>query len=304
MKRFFYGLGPGLLFFLAACSAANSPSDEPTVNQQGPETGLCSNETGEVDIRGQWAVRADLDVEGTQRQDALISLCPDNPQVAGATAWIKLDFQEAPSGSTVNHIATICALDLSVITAGIGTCPADPADFLEIRIALGGALQTYLPTVQIPGKSSIVAKSPNGSLSTDKFEFFGGTQGSDDDSDGKAGVTLDFTTGGDDPAVAGEVYAEFELSPLFRGRIHNSRCIEGSTQVVLDYYVIDRDIELAGTKLDTEVARQNIPTLRVLNSSTFRALRANGEEDHDFDDDSDGNISCEEILQHSSLFQR
>lgn len=296
-----------MLIGLLGCSAQSNPpsNPEPPGKPSTPETGICAPEESAFALQGQWAVRLELEVQGSERPDAWVTLCPENPQVGIAIAWMKLDYADEVTDGSAAHTATICALELPIVTAGLDSCPSDPAEYLEVRMSLGEAFRQYLPSVALTGTTYAGTQTPQSAYRTDAMQFLGGEGGEDDDGDGQQGVTLDFTTGGSEPAIAGSVYASFELSTLLRGQARNPRCIEGAAEVTLDYQVTDSDIVLWGEEpFETEEAVKNIPELQVLSSSTFRSLRADGQELHDFDDDDNGDISCAEILAHASLFQR
>lgn len=296
----------GISISLWACSSASNDNEETLPpNPSTPETGLCASEEASFDIQGQWAVRMELEVQGSERPEAWVTLCPENPQVGTAIAWMKLEYSTALSQGATSHTATICALELPIVTAGLDNCPSSPAEYLEVRMNLADAFRNYLPTVALSGTTHTGSTTPQSAFRTDSIEFVGGVEGADDDGDGHTGVTLDFNTGGTTPAIAGSVYASFELSTQLQGQVRNPRCIEGSTAATLNYTVTNSDIKLWGEEpLSTEEAVTNIPLLQVLESSTFRALRANGQDEHDFDDDADGNISCTEIIAHASVFKR
>jgi hypothetical protein len=296
-----------LLAGVLGCSTASEtlPQDL-TPNPTTPETGVCASEENAFELQGQWAVRLELEVQGSERPDAWVTLCPENPQVGIAIAWMKLDYAANATDGSAPHTATVCALELPIVTAAIDNCPSDPTKYLEVRMSLGEAFRQYLPSVALTGTTYAGTETPQSAYRTEAIQFLGGQAGADDDGDGQEGVTLDFTMGGQDSGIAGSVFASFELSTLLRGQARNPRCIEGAAEVTLDYQVTDSDIYVIGNteEMKTEEAVKNIPGLQVLSTSTFRSLRADGEELHDFDDDDNGDISCTEIIAHASLFQR
>lgn len=299
-----------MMLFMGAvvwgCSTSSHPESEPPPPSPSvPESGVCASKEDRVALEGQWAVRMELEVEGSERPDAWVTLCPENPQVGTAIAWMKLDYASEPKAGETTHNATICALELPIVTASLASCPQDPSTYLEVSITLGDAFRDYLPAVSLPGITYAAIETPQGAFRTSGIDFRGGQLNADDDSDDHPGVTLDFTTGGAAPAIAGSIYTNFELLAELRGQIRNPHCIEGGAQASFDYEVIETDIMLWGeTPFSKEEAVKNIPLLRVLDSSTFRALRANGSGSYDFDDDKDGSVSCGEIAAHASLFSR
>lgn len=300
--------------------------------------GVCAPGSGPVSLAGQWAIRANLQVTLTERPGALISLCP-SPQTTTASIVFKATITGAGTSPTLR--AQICDLTLPVASGGVGACPVDPTDNLEVSISLGPGLQTYLPTVNLDSPVTLSNGEAGASIVPAPFVFVAGVNlatpatdplplwntmtagcGSsdlmampmtcvtgfdrirDDDSDMHPGVTLHAVSG--DPAMIlqGNAYVALRVSPTMMGTVRNAGCVEGTLDSTLDYSIVDSDITLSGSRLSTAAMIQNIPAFDVASSSTFKMLRGDGTGTNDFDDDNDGTVTCMEIAAHASAFTR
>src|SRR6185503_9419261 len=103
---------------------------------------------------------------------------------------------------------------------------------------------------------------------------------------------------------SGDGYAVMRVAPDLEGTIMNANCVTGTLTAELEFEVIDSDIFLSGSEINTAAVNEQLPPLNVLPESKFRMLRANGQGDHDFDDDHDGSVSCSEIKSHAQAFAK
>lgn len=300
--------------------------------------GICATGSGAVSLEGQWAIRANLQVSLTERPGALISLCP-SPQTTTASIVFKATLTGA--GTSPMLRAQICDITLPVASGGVGACPVDPTDNLEVSISLGAGLQTYLPTVNLDSPVTLSNGEAGASINPAPFVFVAGAMlatpatdplplwntatagcGSsdlmampatcvsgfdvvrDDDTDTHPGVTLHAVSGDPATILRGDAYVALRVSPTMMGVVRNAGCIEGTLDSTLDYSIVDSDITLSGARLSTAAVIQNIPAFDVAPSSTFKMLRGDGTGVNDFDDDNDGTVTCTEIAAHATAFTR
>ncbi len=300
--------------------------------------GVCAPGTGPVSLEGQWAIRANLQVDLVERPGALISLCP-SPQRTTAAIVFKATLTGA--GTSPMLRAQICDITLPVASGGVGTCPADPMDNLEVSISLGAGLQTYLPTVNLDSPVTLSNGEAGASVVPAPFVFVAGAmlpmpasdplplwntsmmgcgtsdvmampstcvtdfaRVQDNDMDMHPGVTLHAMSGDAAMILRGDAYVALRVSPTMTGTVRNAGCIEGTLDSTLDYSIVDSDISLSGARLSTASMIQNIPAFDVAPTSTFKMLRGDGMGANDFDDDSNGTVTCTEIAAHASAFTR
>lgn len=317
---------------VGADSAVPRPDSGPR-----PVVGLCAPDEGAVvDLVGQWALNGSLEVEIEERAGSLVNLCP-NPQLQTADIFLKATLEEAPSGLAVT--LQVCSFTLPTIAGAVGRCPRDPADNLEISVALGDELAATLPSIVIPLDTTIASTSTVG----DAFEPPGadivlgamladiadplplwvsereGCSGpdavpadcvdgwdllEDADGDGNTGVTLLAASGDEAMVLSGQVFAAFRISTQIFGNVRNGHCIDGTLGAGLEYSVVASEVGLSGLPLATSAVIGNLPPLRILDTSRLKMLRADGDGLNDFDDDDDGFVTCDEIDFHRSTFRR
>ena len=315
-----------------------SPSDAGPPPSDSGGGGLCAPGSGPVSLEGQWAIRANLQVSLTERPGALISLCP-SPQTTTASIVFKATITGTGTSPTLR--AQICDITLPVASGGVGACPADPTDNLEVSISLGAGLQAYLPTVNLDSPVTLSNGEAGASIIPAPFVFVAGaalatpatdplplwntaTMGCgssdlmampatcvtnydlvrDDDGDTRPGVTLHAVSGDAAMILQGDAFVALRVSPTMMGTVRNAGCIEGTLDSTLDYSIVDSDITLSGSRLSTAAMIQNIPAFDVAPSSTFKMLRGDGTGTNDFDDNSDGMVTCAEIAAHATAFTR
>lgn len=298
-------------------------------------SGLCAPEGGDADLSGQWAVQVNFDAQLNQRADALIALCP-NPQPA--TAGLLFKFSNTVAGGAVTSDVTVCGVTLPTVTGSAGECNPDPTMNLEVSLELGMALRTALPTIALPELSSslsgttfdasplpVVLGANLATPATDPLPTWNAmTAGCDSattedpmtcvdmfslvedtEMDGRPGVTLVAMSGDEAMTLRGSAFVVFRAVPQLSGTVRSSRCVEGSAAATLEYSIVGSDVILAAPpRLATASVISNIPPIEILPSSRFKMLRADGEGDHNFDTNGDGDVSCAEILGHENAFRR
>lgn len=298
--------------------------------------GICADGEGSIDVRGQWAGIANLQVELVARSGALVALCP-NPQIQPAELVMLINLTEGEGGST-NVELQLCDLELPTILAGVGSCPSDPSRILELAILPSDALAELLPTLRIEFDSGLPSTINAGDdFIPDSFvELLGvelddprdplpywnesrtncglGGKGGpadcvedydriqDSDGDGNLGVTL-FANSGVGGLVEGEAYTTIRLAPQLEGTIRNDICIDGTIALNLDFTIVDSIASVSGIVLSTPLLNANIPPLNFLSDSRFKLLRADTTR-VPFDDDGDGIITCEEVRNNRGNFLR
>ncbi|MCA9532120.1 MAG: hypothetical protein KC593_00515 [Myxococcales bacterium] len=286
-----------------------------------------------MNLIGQWAAQADLQVELTGLPRALVALCPD-PQVRPSRLTMRAVVTDDGMGDATVALE-VCRLDLPTITGSAFRCPMDPAATLDIAILTSDAFGALLPTLDVRFDTGLPVTNnggtafrpnpfvltmganlmddeplprwdltlPNCATAGDTASCVPGYESLfDEDGDGNLGVTL-LANSGDGGLVAGEAYVAVRIAPSFDGRIQNSNCVDGTVSLNLDFSIVDSDVRVVGLGLATGAVTQNIPPLDFLPTSGFKLLRAD-EQGLDFDDDNDGTVTCAEILNNEGQFQR
>ena len=98
-----------------------------------------------MNLAGQWAAQADLQVELTGLPRALVALCPD-PQVRPSRLTMRAVVSDDGNGDGVVALE-VCRLDLPTITGSAFRCPEDPTATLDIEILTSEAFGALLPTL-------------------------------------------------------------------------------------------------------------------------------------------------------------
>lgn len=302
-----------------------------------PVVGLCATDEGaSVDLLGQWALKGSLEIEIEERAGSLVNLCP-NPQLQTADIFLKATLEDAPGGLAVT--LQVCSFTLPTIAGAVGRCPRDAADNLEISVDLGDELAATLPSIVIPLTTTIAptlrvgeafeppaADIVLGAALADLMDplplWLADREGcagpdavpadcvqgwdllEDADGDGNTGVTLLAASGDEAMVLSGQVFAAFRIGTQIFGDVQNEHCIDGTLGAALEYSVVDSDVGLSGLPLATSAVIGNLPPLRILDTSRLKMLRADGEGLNDFDDDDDGDVTCDEIVFHQSTFRR
>jgi hypothetical protein len=332
MHRFLWALG---LTILAACVSGEEEIKTDATGEYDFE-GICRQGEGDVPVLGQWAGIADLSVSMEARPGSLVALCP-NPQEQPAEMLMRVVLTEGELGTTQVELQ-LCDLQLPTILGAVASCPLDPTRVIEIAIFPSDALSLLIPTIEIHFDSGMPPVVEAGSaFEPDSFvEVLGvdlddpfdplpewditregcstadqGTSAAcvegyerlnDQDGDGHLGVTLGASSGGSN-LIAGDAYVTIRLAPQLHGAVKNDLCIEGSIALNLDFTIVDSDIKVGGLALNTPTVNENIPPLDFLESSRFKLIRADGPS-VPFDDDGDGDITCEEIRNNRGNFWR
>jgi hypothetical protein len=307
----------------------------------GVPTGLCAPGSGAVELAGRWAVQADLRVEISGNRGSLVRVCPD-PQTQASTMFLQVEL--SGSGSSLSQTVSMCDVSLPAVTSGVGSCPQNPADYLETRVSPSPALTRHFPAVSAgPSSAGISAAQALATYRPAPFALIMGTTLADavsdplprwdsnrsncaglatssvpadcvvdwakvidGDQDGKPGVTVNvkaIDSGGSD-VISGDGYAVMRVAPEPDGTVMNADCVMGTLTAKLEFEIVDSDIVLSGAEISTAAVNQQLPPLRVLPESKFKMLRADGQGDHDFDDDNDGTITCAEIKNHAQAFAK
>jgi hypothetical protein len=312
-----------------------------SAGSSGSGTQLCTPGSGAVDLTGQWAVRADLNVQITGDPDSLVLLCPD-PQTQPATLLLKVEI--TGSGTSYQQTVSVCEIGLPTVTGGVGSCPSDPSQALETEIKPGPALSAYLPTVTVPdvpvtlgaaevrqaynpSAFALVLGATLAAPATDPLPFWDTaktgcgsaaadpqpadcvvdlTKVTDEDGDGDIGVTLEAHAVDSDgtTVIDGVAAAVLRVAPTLTGTITNDSCVTGTLAADFQYSIVDSDVTLTGAPINTPSVIEQLPPFEIQPDSTFRMLRANGSGDYDFDDDDDGTVTCTEIKNHGVAFSR
>jgi hypothetical protein len=305
----------------------------------GSGTQLCNPGSGAVDLAGQWAVQAKLNVQITGNPESLVLLCPD-PQTRPATLLLKVDV--TGSGTSYQQTVSVCEIGLPTVLGGVGSCPSDPSQALETEIKPASALAAYLPSVTIPSVAvtlgaaevgqaydpdpfALVLGATLASPASDALPFWDTAktgcgsgapdpqpadcvtnlgQVTDEDSDGEIGVTLEAHAVDSDgtTVIDGVASAVLRVAPTLTGTIANESCLTDTLSANLEYSIVDSDVTLTGAPINTPSVIEQLPPFQIQPDSTFRMLRANGTGDHDFDDDDDGTVTCAEIKNHAVAF--
>jgi hypothetical protein len=300
----------------------------------GAATQLCTPGSGAVELTGQWGLQANLNVKITGEPGSLVELCP-NPQNQPASLLLKVDI--TGSGTNLTQTTTVCEITMPVVTGGVGSCANSQ---IETEIKPSAALQSHLPNVKVSDVPLTLAAAEVGqAYSPAQFWFVlgaaltnpatdplpkwdltktgcssGGTpvdcvidlaKVTDDDGDSDYGVSLEaYAVDQDGKAqIEGNASAVLRVAPYLTGTIRNPGCVEGTLTSQLQYSIVDSDVTLAGAPITTPQVIQQLPPFEILPDSKFRMLRANGQGDHDFDDNKDGIVSCAEIRNHIAAFQ-
>jgi hypothetical protein len=246
------------------------------------------------------------------------------------------------TGTSLQHDVQICEIVLPTVAGAAGTCPRDPADNLEVELSPGAELAAYLPTLMLPQSTTTLTASESGAafnptpfavvtgamlatpatdplprwdvmragcgvsddmaMPMDCVDMF--SQVEDSDEDGQLAVTLNVMSNDADMVIRGSAYAALRVVPTLRGTIENDDCVDGTVSAVLEYSILDSDVQLSSLALSTASVITNLPQITILDTSQFKMLRADGEGLLDFDDDDDGDVTCAEISAHSSTFER
>jgi hypothetical protein len=303
----------------------------------GGGTPLCTPGSGAVDLAGQWAVRANLNVNIVGNAASLVQLCPD-PQIQKAGLLLKVDV--SGSGTSLSESVSVCEIDLPIVTGGVGSCTST----IETEISLGPELMGYLPSVLIsdvgvtlaaaevgqnynPDPFALVLGATLANPATDPLPYWdvqktGCTSSAtdpqpadcvvdldkvtDEDLDGEIGVTLQAYAVQNDgtEVINGTAAAVLRVAPTLAGKIQNNGCIEGTLSADFAYSVVDSNVTLTGAPITTPRVIEQLPPFEIMPDSTFRMVRANGEAEYDFDDDDDGSVDCAEIRNHIAAFDR
>lgn len=323
------------LALVAGCVGCGGSEAMPPRPDMGPppRVGVCTPQAGPVNLTGQWAAQADLQVELSGLPRALVALCPD-PQVRPSRLTMRAVVTEDVNGDAQVSLE-VCSLELPTITGSAFRCPTDPTATLDIAILTSEAFAALLPTLDVNFTTGLPAASSGGTpfqpspfvltmganladdealprwdLSLPTCDTAGDTATCvpnyealyDQDGDGNLGVTL-LADSGEGGLVSGEAYVAVRIAPSFDGLVQNSNCVDGTVALNLDFSIVDSDVRVVGLGLATGAVTQNIPPLDFLPSSSFKLLRAD-QSGLDFDDDNDGTVTCAEILNNEGQFQR
>lgn len=323
--------------FIAACATDIEEPGRVDFDGNTPNfDGICADGEGSVQVTGQWAGIANLQVELVARSGSLVALCP-NPQTQPAELVMLVNMTESDSDSTIVELQ-LCDLELPTILAGVGACPADPSRILELAILASDALADLLPTLRIEFDSGLATEINAGDdFVPDSFvevlgvelddpmgqlPFWDETRENcalsgrgtpeecvegyeslvDADGDGQLGVTL-LANSGVGGLVEGEAYTTIRLAPQLSGKIRNNECIDGNIALNLDFTIVDSLASVSGIVLSTPLLNANIPPLNFLEESRFKLIRADSEA-IPFDDDGDGVITCAEVRNNRGNFLR
>jgi hypothetical protein len=302
---------------------------------------LCAPSSGPAEIAGQWGVQASLKVRIQGNPSSIVRICPD-PQVQPATLFLKLEV--AGTGTSLTQSVRICDMALPIVTGGVGSCPSDPAQYIETRITPSPGLAQYLPTVLLanlgvsvsapeagaaynPAPFALVLGATLANPATEPLPRWDASRSgcgvldtgaqpaqcvvdfqkvTDDDSDTQVGVTVgvEAVDAQGGRPLDGDGYTTLRVAPELSGTINNSSCITGALTAALEFSIVDSDISLSGIPISTASVIEQLPPLEILAESTFKMLRADGEGDHHFDDDGDGTVSCAEIKNHVAAFSK
>ncbi len=321
---------------VAGCGDDDGPAVDPDAGlraDSGTMGGdVCAPASGPVALAGQWAIRGELQVELLGRPDAFIHLCPD-PQMATASFVMKATI--TGSGTSLGESLQLCDIGLPLSSGGVASCPMDPADNLRVSVTVGSRLRDFLPTVGLFGTATLSGAVGGASFTAEPFAFVAGAMLAspmtdplpswdtsitgcqtfdpmptptacvtalattrDDDTDMQLGVTLDAVSNDAAMVLHGAGYAVLRLAPALAGTVRNANCVEGTLDGTLEYSLVDSDVILSGVAVETPALINNLPVIDVRPTSTFRMLRADGSGANDFDDDSDGTVTCVEISRH------
>jgi len=305
----------------------------------GNAMGMCDRASGAADLSGEWAVLASLTVEIRGNPAAIVKMCPD-PQKQAASFLLKVAL--SGGGTSYTETVTVCDLSMPKVTGGVGSCPSDPAQYIETRIEPGSELKAYLPTVDVsnvpitlPGPDAGTAFAPDpfslvlganlANPATDPLPFWdtqrincgtvsigptpqncvnGIAQVIDEDSDQHLGVTLlaEAVDASGAKQLEGAAYAVLRVAPILNGTVMNSSCITGALNAKLEYSIVDSNIRVIGVATPTPSVIEQLPPFTVMPESRFQMLRADGTGDNHFDDDANGSVSCAEIRNHQAAF--
>jgi len=251
----------------------------------------------DADLVGVWGVRARLGVTITERPDAIVHLCP-SPQQATATLFLRLDVT-SQDGTNVVQTLNVCDVRFPTISGRATPCDQDGED-VPVEIALGDGLAALIPTIDIPGTGTLepggdgcleyrptravvtlgttfdddraaLPEWTDGCETTPAECVDGFAQLEDDDADAELGVTLTATS----DLLDGEAYVAFRTAPEMTGHVIEADTLVGEVDPILEYSIVDSDIELSGLPLDTYLVIQSLPTIDPdAATSSFTALRS------------------------------
>jgi hypothetical protein len=279
----------------------------------------CVADPADVDLTGVWGVQASLQVSLTEREEAIVHICPGGQVTATATLYLRLEVT-SHDGADLEQTVSVCDIQLPAPGGAVRPCEENP-ETVTIAITLGPELAALLPSLQFPGAGSVVVEDGCATYRPDDLVLILGTDfaandrdtplpfwdptcntGAEDciadfahvvdqDADGQLGVSLH----ADSEILSGDAYATFRTVPTLSGVIRDADTVVGTVVPELEYALVGSDISLGDLTLDTPTVIENLPIIEPLaEGSTFTALRA----------DDWGAGDCAAILDHADEFSR
>jgi hypothetical protein len=170
----------GYLTLGAACGSSGGTSKSASTSSSssgattgggggGPLTIACTSQPAQLDLGGTWAAYGDLSVTLAGMPGGAISICPAN-QVGEATLLLLISMQEDSASALSQVKATLCSVDLPVVTALVGTCDPTSQSLVSTQINVPPALIAALPNVPVaPASGTIMGTAPGSAVAIDRL---------------------------------------------------------------------------------------------------------------------------------------
>lgn len=143
-------LASGLLLLTSACggddAGSGGASGTTSGTGGGPQGVPCDGAPADLSLGGTWAATARLEVTLQGVPGGAITICPEG-QIGESFLVLLVTMQQGGPGALSEVQATLCSIDLPVVTALVGTCDPASQALVSSQIITPDALIAALPGV-------------------------------------------------------------------------------------------------------------------------------------------------------------
>lgn len=167
-----------LLSFACGSSGGGAPSTTTSSSSSssgagggGSTTIACTGQPAKLAMAGTWAAYARLSITLQGLPGGAITICPAD-QVGESTLLLLMtvDTDAADPSKLKNITATLCSLELPVVTALAGDCMKDAPNLVSTQIIAPAALIDSLPDIKTtPVGGSLASLTPGAAATLDRF---------------------------------------------------------------------------------------------------------------------------------------
>jgi hypothetical protein len=155
----------------ATASTTTSATAASSSTGSGPGPIACEGAPADLSLDGVWAAYGRLSVKLLGAPGGAITICPTD-QIGEATILLLVTFKQDPADKTkiVDAKATLCSIELPVVTALVGMCDPSSESLVSTQIVAPDPFIKALPEVtQVASTGTLSEASPGASITIERF---------------------------------------------------------------------------------------------------------------------------------------